>query len=115
MYILATCRKIVSVFLGCSYRPELYYMRGAGPKWFERHGGSLESGFDSREARPIRRTSSMTDAAYARAESMLMNMWTDVFGSVGKRTTGTSSGNFLVESRQVRQHRKAECAITELF
>jgi hypothetical protein len=34
----------------------------------------------------------MTDAAYARAESMLMNMWTDVFGSVGKRTTGTSSG-----------------------
>ncbi len=26
----------------------------------------------------------------------MMNMWTDVFGSVGKRTTGTSSGNFLI-------------------
>jgi hypothetical protein len=47
----------------------------------------------------------MTDAAYARAESMLMNMWTDVFGSVGKRTTGTSSGNFLSQSRQVRDFR----------
>ena len=47
----------------------------------------------------------MTDAAYARAESMLMNMWNDVFGSVGKRTTGTSSGNFLSQSRQVRDFR----------
>jgi hypothetical protein len=26
----------------------------------------------------------------------IMNMWTDVFGSVGKRTTGTSPGNFLI-------------------
>jgi hypothetical protein len=26
----------------------------------------------------------------------LMNMWTDVFGSVGKRTTGTSPGSFLI-------------------
>src|SRR5512145_1171075 len=26
----------------------------------------------------------------------MMNMWTDVFGSVGKRTTGTSPGNFLI-------------------
>lgn len=25
-----------------------------------------------------------------------MNMWTDVFGSVGKRTTGTTPGNFLI-------------------
>ena len=40
MYILATCRKILSIFLGRSYRPELHYMRGAGPKWFERHGRS---------------------------------------------------------------------------
>jgi hypothetical protein len=31
-----------------------------------------------------------------------MNMWTDTFGSVGERTTGTSSGNFLSQSRQVR-------------
>ena len=22
------------------YRPERYYMRGPGPKWFERHGQS---------------------------------------------------------------------------
>ena len=40
MYILVTCRKILSIFLGRSYRPELHYMRGAGPKWFERHGRS---------------------------------------------------------------------------
>lgn len=26
----------------------------------------------------------------------MMNMWTDVFGSVGKRTTGTAPGNFLI-------------------
>ena len=26
----------------------------------------------------------------------LMNMWTDVFGSIGKRTTGTGRGNFLI-------------------
>ncbi len=26
----------------------------------------------------------------------IMNMWTDVFGSVGKRTTGTSPGHFLI-------------------
>ena len=26
----------------------------------------------------------------------MMNMWTDVFGSVGKRTTGTGPGNFLI-------------------
>jgi hypothetical protein len=26
----------------------------------------------------------------------VMNIWTDVFGSVGKRTTGTSPGNFLI-------------------
>jgi hypothetical protein len=26
----------------------------------------------------------------------MLNMWTDVFGSVGSRTTGTGSGNFLI-------------------
>jgi len=26
----------------------------------------------------------------------IMNMWTDVFGSVGKRTTGTGPGSFLI-------------------
>lgn len=26
----------------------------------------------------------------------IMNMWTDVFGSAGKRTTGTTPGNFLI-------------------
>src|SRR5262245_49379247 len=26
----------------------------------------------------------------------MMNMWTDVFGSVGKRTTGTGPGHFLI-------------------
>jgi hypothetical protein len=41
MYILAACRKIVIVLLGRRYRPELHYMRGPGPRWFERHGRSL--------------------------------------------------------------------------
>jgi hypothetical protein len=39
MYILAFYRKIVSVLLN-RYRPELHYMRGPGPKWFETHGRS---------------------------------------------------------------------------
>ena len=26
----------------------------------------------------------------------VMNMWTDVFMSIGKRTTGTAPGNFLI-------------------
>ena len=25
------------------YRPELHYMRGPGPKWFEKHAGHAES------------------------------------------------------------------------
>ena len=39
MYFLAIYRKIVLVFMN-RYRPELHYMRGPGPKWFERHGAS---------------------------------------------------------------------------
>jgi hypothetical protein len=27
-----------------SYRPELHYMRGPGPKWYAKHQGSTESG-----------------------------------------------------------------------
>jgi hypothetical protein len=26
----------------------------------------------------------------------VINMWTDVFGSAGKRATGTARGNFLI-------------------
>ncbi|MFO7477603.1 MAG: hypothetical protein R6X03_04535 [Methyloceanibacter sp.] len=26
-------------YLSDRYRPELYYMRGPGPKWLEKHGG----------------------------------------------------------------------------
>jgi len=45
MYVLAACRKIVSVLSHRRYRPELHYMRGPGPKWLERHGGlSVKSG-----------------------------------------------------------------------
>jgi hypothetical protein len=40
MCVLAACRKILSILLGRRYRPEHHYMRGPGPKWFERHGGS---------------------------------------------------------------------------
>jgi hypothetical protein len=39
MYLLAVLRKIVSI-LTDRYRPELHYMRGPGPKWFEVHSGS---------------------------------------------------------------------------
>jgi hypothetical protein len=38
MYILAVFRAVVGVFTHRRYRPELHYMRGRGPKWFERHG-----------------------------------------------------------------------------
>jgi hypothetical protein len=37
MYLFAIYRKIERVFMN-RYRPELHYMRGPGPKWFERHG-----------------------------------------------------------------------------
>jgi hypothetical protein len=36
--VLAFCRKIVSIIMDHRYRPELYYMRGPGPNWFEKHG-----------------------------------------------------------------------------
>ena len=39
MYVLAFVRGIV-IALRKRYRPELHYMRGPGPKWFERHGRS---------------------------------------------------------------------------
>ena len=39
MYLLAVFRAVVGVFTSRRrYRPELHYMRGPGPKWFERHG-----------------------------------------------------------------------------
>jgi hypothetical protein len=36
MLIWTVYRKIVGV-LARRYRPELHYMRGPGPKWYERH------------------------------------------------------------------------------
>jgi hypothetical protein len=39
MDILAVLRKLVRILRG-GYRPELHYMRGPGPKWFEVHSGS---------------------------------------------------------------------------
>jgi len=38
MYLLAVFRAITTVLMNRRYRPELHYMRGPGPKWFERHG-----------------------------------------------------------------------------
>jgi hypothetical protein len=38
MYLLAAFRAITAALLNRRYRPELHYMRGPGPKWFERHG-----------------------------------------------------------------------------
>jgi len=38
MYLLAVFRAIKAVLTHRRYRPELHYMRGPGPKWFERHG-----------------------------------------------------------------------------
>ena len=43
MYVLVILRKIVSIFWD-PYRPELHYMRGPGPKWFEAHSGSRRDG-----------------------------------------------------------------------
>ena len=57
----------------------------------------------------------MTDAAYARAELMLMNMWNDVFGSVGKRTMGTSSGNFLKSIASGSRFPRRACSRAEVW
>ena len=38
MYLLAVFRAITTVLMNRRYRPELHYMRGPGPKWFEPHG-----------------------------------------------------------------------------
>ena len=38
MYLVAVFRAITTVLMNRRYRPELHYMRGPGPKWFERHG-----------------------------------------------------------------------------
>ena len=38
MYLLAIFRAITAALTHRRYRPELHYMRGPGPKWFERHG-----------------------------------------------------------------------------
>ena len=40
MYILAIFQRIMGV-LGSRYRPELHYMRGPGPKWYERHARAV--------------------------------------------------------------------------
>ena len=37
MYVLAIFRIVANVLRARRYRPELHYMRGPGPKWFERH------------------------------------------------------------------------------
>jgi len=34
-----------------TYRPELHYMRGPGPKWREKHGAQTRSGVDIRTLR----------------------------------------------------------------
>ena len=36
------CRRLV-VSLFDSYRPELHYMRGPGPKWRQKHAGDTRS------------------------------------------------------------------------
>ena len=38
MYLLAVFRAIRAALSHRRYRPERHYMRGPGPKWFERHG-----------------------------------------------------------------------------
>ena len=38
MYLVAVIRAIRVALSHRRYRPELHYMRGPGPKWFERHG-----------------------------------------------------------------------------
>jgi hypothetical protein len=43
MYILSFCQKLISVSMQRRYRPELHYMRGPGPKWFEKHERSVHA------------------------------------------------------------------------
>jgi len=38
MHLLAIFRAIRAALSHRRYRPERHYMRGPGPKWFERHG-----------------------------------------------------------------------------
>jgi hypothetical protein len=38
--IIARCGEVIASVLN-PYRPELYYMRGPGPKWHARHRASL--------------------------------------------------------------------------
>jgi hypothetical protein len=52
------------------------------------------TGFVDLEKEPI--VLSVPDAKERYYVFSMMNMWTDVFGSVGKRTTGTSPGHFLI-------------------
>ena len=52
------------------------------------------TGFVDLEKEPIVLSVSDTNDRYY--VFSMMNMWTDVFGSVGKRTTGTGPGNFLI-------------------
>jgi hypothetical protein len=41
----AALQKVVSLWIDRRrYRPELHYMRGPGPRWLERHGGSRAIG-----------------------------------------------------------------------
>jgi hypothetical protein len=47
--IAVGCRKLVTRAWN-PYRPELYYMRGPGPKWLAKHGGHVS--VDSNQARP---------------------------------------------------------------
>jgi hypothetical protein len=38
-----TALKVLAAQPFVSYRPDLYYMRGPGPKWHEKHGRSIQS------------------------------------------------------------------------
>jgi hypothetical protein len=44
LYSLANLWRPLAKELFDPYRPELHYMRGPGPKWYEKHGAATPSG-----------------------------------------------------------------------
>jgi hypothetical protein len=49
---MLSCQGIIAR-LSDLYRPELYYMRGPGPKWRQKHGLSVDQSAETRSNNPM--------------------------------------------------------------
>jgi hypothetical protein len=52
-FVVRLWREVSSEFLS-SYRPELHYMRGPGPRWQEKHGAVLRRTIRTNAEEPMR-------------------------------------------------------------